>query len=93
MDREHIEAEYRLFSATSHHEYLLIPFGDYLAKREGYKSRDLVGLEAVHFYICHKFKWKPSDVKSMTLADLQFLLTEEMNGWTVPKERLPDALR
>lgn len=65
-------------------EYHLALFGDHIAEREGYKA--LEGIEAVHFYICHKFRWTPSQVRGMAPADLEFLLTEEKQGWHVPKE-------
>ncbi|HHX8360953.1 TPA: hypothetical protein ACVOZA_000009 [Vibrio alginolyticus] len=58
-------------------------FGDFLAEREGYKS--LSGMDAVYFYLVHKFHWLPSVVKSMTVDDLRFILSEEINGWDMPK--------
>ncbi|MGD1472049.1 hypothetical protein ACP6H4_22290 [Vibrio harveyi] len=59
-------------------------FGDFLAEREGYKS--LKGMDAVYFYLVHKFHWLPSVVKSMTINDLRFVLSEERHGWTMPKD-------
>ncbi|MCU7836506.1 MAG: hypothetical protein KZQ83_14815 [gamma proteobacterium symbiont of Taylorina sp.] len=44
------------------------------------------GIDAIHFYIVHKFKWLPSVVKSMTHDDLGFVLSETMSGWTLPEE-------
>ncbi len=84
--KEHYEAVKKMYEAESGLSYLLDVFGDELAKREGYK--EVNGLEAVHFYIIHKFKWLPSVVKSMTNEDLRFILSEEMSGWTAPKESI-----
>ena len=66
--------------------YTLDVFGDEIAKRQGYK--ELSGMDAIHFYIIHKFKWLPSQVKSMSTDDLRFLLTEEIVSWILPKEAL-----
>ena len=63
--------------------YSLARFGDHLAEREGYKT--VRGMEAIHYYIVHKFRWRPSDVLAMNYEELQFLMREEMNGWTDPK--------
>ena len=81
--KEHYQATERLYDATYKCAYLLDVFGDSLASREGYK--EINGIEAVHFYLCHKHHWKPSDVRAMTSDDLRFLLSEEMHGWTAPK--------
>lgn len=62
--------------------YLLELFGDYLAERENYQVKK--GLDAIHFYICYKFHYLPSDVFSMKPEHLLFLLEEEMNDWNVP---------
>ena len=66
--------------------YSLDVFGDALAKREGYKS--LTGLDAIHFYLIHKFNWLPSTVRSMSHSDVRFVLSEELADWTVPKDAL-----
>ena len=81
--KEHYEATKRLYEAEGNLTYSLDVFGDEIAKREKYK--DLDGIEAIHFYLIHKFKWLPSQVKSMSAEDLRFVLTEEMSGWTMPK--------
>ncbi|PPQ39423.1 hypothetical protein SAMN06265338_103274 [Rhodoblastus acidophilus] len=59
-------------------------FGDYLAQREKYKSHK--GLDAVHFYLVCKYGWLPSVARSLSFDDLNFLLAEEMHGWTLPPE-------
>lgn len=75
-------------STKSFHEsqgqmnYLLEIFGDDLARREGYANLD--GIEAVYFYLIHKFSWLPRDVRSMTFDDIRFVLSQELEGWTVP---------
>jgi hypothetical protein len=64
--------------------YSIDCFGDYLAKREGYKNLD--GIDAVHYYLIQKYKWFPSQVRALNVEDLEFLLKEEMHGWTFPAE-------
>lgn len=64
--------------------YALEIFGDSLAEREGYKTLD--GMDAIYFYIIHKFKWLPRDVMSMSAEHVRFLLSEELAGWTLPPE-------
>ena len=64
--------------------YFLHVYGDTIAKREGYK--EVNGIDAIHFYLIHKFNWLPRDVRSMNYDDLRFVLSEEMSGWTVPPE-------
>ena len=83
-DRELYEATAKLRTVEAQLAVQLEIFGDYLAEREGY--RQIHSLDAIHFYIIHKFKWIPSQVRAMTFEDLRFILTEEMSGWTVPKE-------
>ena len=83
MDKERYEILYNLHSAQGDSAYLLEVFGDTLAKNEGYKS--LRGMEAVHYYLIRKFSWLPRDVRSMSVEDLRFVLTEDMEGWTAPK--------
>ena len=61
--------------SEGHLNYFLDVFGDHIAQREGY--RHLSGMEAIHFYLVHKFGWLPRDVKSMSLEDVQFVLSQE----------------
>lgn len=77
----------RLHTTHSDLSYSLAVFGDHLADREGYK--ELSGMEAVQFYLCHKFHWPPAQVKGMNSEDLRFLLTEDMHGWTMPEDARP----
>lgn len=77
------EARRELHLANAELNYLLELFGDDLAKREKYQSHK--GLDAIHFYICQNFHYLPSDVFSMKIEDLRFLLAEEMSNWTVSK--------
>lgn len=76
----------RLHETEGDLAYLLDVFGDHLAQREGYKA--VSGMDAVHFYLVHKFKWQPAQVRTMSAADLQFALLEEMHSWTAPKDAL-----
>ncbi|MDF2395799.1 hypothetical protein GWQ44_09650 [Pseudomonas sp. 3MA1] len=72
----------RLHEAEGQLVYHLAVFGDKLAKREKYKS--LEGLDAVRFYLVHKFSWPPAQVRSMSYEDIQFVLQEEMEGFVLP---------
>ncbi|MCK4814916.1 hypothetical protein KA005_04025 [bacterium] len=85
-DKEHYEASKRLADAIGISDYHLDVFGDTIAKREGYKS--VYGIEAIHFYLVHKFHWLPSQVKSMTKDDIRLVLSEEMHTWRMPKDAL-----
>lgn len=82
--KEHYETVKRLHEAEGSLAYMLDVFGDTIAEREGYKS--LNGIEAVQYYIVHKFKWLPSVVRSMPSEDLRFVLSEEMHSWTAPED-------
>ena len=84
MNRERYENLSRLHASAGTLNYGLVVFGDHLAQREGYK--DTGGLDAVHFYLIQKHHWLPRDVRSMSFDDLQFLLREELAGWTLPAE-------
>lgn len=81
--KDRYETLKRLREAEADTNYALTVFGDHIAKREGYKEVD--GLEAVHLYLVKKHHWLPSQVRAMSFDDLQFVLTEEMSGWTLPK--------
>lgn len=82
--KEYFKTRKRLHEAEGDLAYSLDVFGDHIAEREGYK--ELNGIEAVQFYIVQKFKWVPSVVRSMSYEDLRFVLSEEMSGWTLPKD-------
>ncbi|RRV41271.1 hypothetical protein EGJ86_07245 [Pseudomonas sp. o96-267] len=81
--KEHYETIRRLRQVEGELAYSLDVFGDKLAEREKYKAVD--GIDAVHFYLVHKFGWLPSVVRSMSPEDLRFVLLEEMAGFTLPK--------
>ncbi|CAH1522355.1 conserved hypothetical protein [Vibrio owensii] len=85
-DKVHYSITRKLRQAEGELVYSLDVFGDHIAEREGYKSVE--GIEAIHFYLIHKFNWQPSAVKGMSFEDLRFILSEEMHGWTLPKEAL-----
>ena len=87
MTKELHQAEFNLIQTEAHHTYLLARFGDEIATRESYKAN--VGMDAVHFYVAHRFRWQPSRVRAMQPSDLLFLLAEDMHGWTLPSEDLP----
>ena len=82
-----------LYQATRRHALALAelsaylyPFGDELAKRNGYK--EVTGIEAIHYYLIQKHNWTPQCLRDMPLEDLQLALSEEMKGWTVPENIL-----
>ena len=83
MNKERYEILHGLHASQGDNAYSLEVFGDALAKDEGYKS--LRGMEAVHYYLIHKFSWLPKDVRSMSAEDIRFILTEKMEGWVLPK--------
>ena len=74
----------RLTEANANLEYTLIVFGDHLAHS---------GIDAVHFYICQTYHYLPSQVRSMSVDDLRFLLAEKMYDWTLPTEAKPQWCR
>jgi len=89
MDNKQIQKElykvrYRLRMAQGEGMYSLDCFGDYVAKREGYKT--LEGIEALHYYLVQKYHWLPSQVKALNIDDLEFLFSEEKEGWTLPED-------
>ena len=86
MRNERYENLKRLHEAKGSLAYLLAVFGDVLAKREGYRDSGLDGMDAIHFYLIHKFHWLPKDVRAMSAQDIRFVLSEEMEGWVIPKE-------
>lgn len=86
MSKERYENLSRLYEAEGGLNYSLVVFGDAIAKREKYKDPGLDGIDAVHYYLIHKFGWLPRDVRSMTFEDIRFVLSEEMHGWSLPKD-------
>lgn len=83
-DREKYEIWKGLHKAEGGLAYGLAVFGDELAKREKYKSLD--GIDAVHFYLIHKFSWPPAQVRGMSYNDILFVLQEEMHGFVLPAD-------
>lgn len=79
----------RLYEAEGNLAFVLAVFGDELAVREKYRS-GLDGIEAVHFYLVHKFGWPPAQVRGMSYEDMRFVLSEEMHNFTLPKDALSD---
>lgn len=79
------ETRKRLHDAEAGLAYSLDVFGDHLAKQQSYKA-GLDGLDAVRYYLMQKHHWLPREVRSMSPEDLRFALSEELAGWTLPKE-------
>lgn len=86
MSKQRYETLKKLHESEGNLAYALAVFGDTIAKREKYKDVGLIGMDAVHFYLVHKFHWLPKDVRAMTAEDIRFVLSEEMAGWTMPKD-------
>ena len=83
-DREKYEVWKNLHDAEGALAYGLAVFGNRIAERESYRSLD--GIEAIHFYLVHKFSWPPAQVKGMSYEDIRFVLQEEMQGFVFPPE-------
>lgn len=58
--------------------------GNYLVEREGYKTH--TDMEAVYFYLVHKFSWPLAQVRECPMRTIRFVLSEEMEDWTAPVE-------
>ena len=84
MSKEYHQATKALRLTEGQMAYHVDCFGDHLAEREGYKGNS--GIDAVHYYLMSKHGWLPSVVRSMSWDDIRFALSEEMQGWTLPKE-------
>lgn len=84
MTKETWPHQKRMHEANSSLNFHLEVFGDSLALREGYKGLD--GIDAIRFYLIHKFSWLPRDVNSMSYEEMRFVLSEELQGWTLPAE-------
>ena len=82
--RKLYRATKRLHAINGEGMYCVECFGDHLAEQQGYKK--LSGMDAIHFYLIEKYHWLPAQVKSLNYDDLSLLLSEEMQGWTLPEE-------
>ncbi|MEN1941039.1 hypothetical protein WCE39_08090 [Luteimonas sp. MJ174] len=72
-----------LHQAQGQLAYLMELFGDELAAKQGWKRLD--GIQAVRYYLMQKHNWLPAQVNSMSQDDLEFAMTQEMQGWTAEK--------
>lgn len=88
-EKDRYKILHNLHKAEGNLAFSLALFGDKIASREQYRS-GLDGIEAVHFYLVHKFGWPPAQVRGMSYGDLRFVLSEEMHGFTLPKEAIFD---
>jgi hypothetical protein len=86
MSKDKYQVLRELHVAHGEMNYHLEIFGDVIAKREKYKDAGLKGINAVHYYLIHKFHWLPRDVRDMTFEDIRLVLSEELAGWTLPKD-------
>jgi len=89
MDEETIlpynESRKQIREMEGESNYYLERYGDHIAEREGY--RGINGMEAIHFYLIHKFGWLPRDVKSMSLEDVKFVLSQEREEYQAEETR------
>lgn len=67
-----IDASTRQYAAQLE---LLTLKGNSIAKKEGYNS--LNGIEAIQYYLIKKHNWLPSQVRSMSMDNLSFCMSEE----------------
>ena len=73
-----------VYKAKCKMNFALAVFGDTLAQRQNYKVHK--GLDAIHYYLVERYRWKLSDVQSLSYKELNFLLKEEMHGWELPED-------
>lgn len=81
---------FQSFQHQAQQAYALAVFGDHLAERWKYHQHS--GMDAVYYHLCCKHCWQPAQARSLSVPDLLFLLQEEMNGWVMPDEALPDGV-
>lgn len=84
MSKEKYKTLRKLYVTEGEMVYHLAVFGDFIAKREGYKEH--TDMDAVYFYLVQKYSWPPAQVRGMSFEDIRFVLAEEMKGWTLPKD-------
>lgn len=77
---ERSEVNQKLRHAQADIQHMIDMFGDHLAKKHKYKHH--TGIEAVWYFLVQKYHWTPATVRALNTDDLQFLLDEEMQGWT-----------
>jgi hypothetical protein len=86
MSKEKYQTLRKLYVTEGEMVYHLAVFGDFIAKREGYKDHQ--DMDAVYFYLVQKYSWPPAQVRGMSFEDIRFVLAEEMTRWKLPKEAL-----
>lgn len=89
-DPEKDDITRRIHLAQGELNYHLEKFGDQVAERESY-NRDLTGIEALRFYLAHKFGWLPRDAKALSPEDIRWMLQEEIEGERSKRKPLPRA--
>lgn len=72
LEKGLIDASTRQYAAQLE---LLTLKGNSIAKKEGYNS--LNGIEAIQYYLIKKHNWLPSQVRSMSMDNLSFCMSEE----------------
>ena len=82
MSEDLNESRWRLHAVTGELNYHLELFGDKLAKQMKYQDVD--GMDAIYIYLIKTYHWMPAAVRGMNIEDIRFVLSQEMEGFTVP---------
>lgn len=85
MSRERYQVRWNLHRAIADLNYTLECFGDHLGREQGYPP-NIDGFEAIYLYLCEKHHWPISQCRLMEKEDIRLALSQEMKGWTLPKE-------
>ena len=80
ISKDTIDARKRLIRAEGDLAYILSRFGDTLSENNGWSEN---GIEAVWLYLIRTHHWTPAVVRAMTSEDMRFVLSVEMNGFSV----------
>lgn len=84
-DRERRNVNRSLRRSQAEIQHLIDCFGDYLAQKHRYNRS---GIEAVWFYLVEKYRWTPAVVRALNTDDLEFLLQDDMRGWSAPNDEV-----
>ena len=81
-----LAAHEQLLTAQAKLDATLIAYSEELAKQQG--IRQTSELDAIHLHLINKHHWTLPHVRSLSAADLRLLLSQELNGWTLPRDWL-----
>ena len=85
MPEDMNEIRRRHHSTAGDLDYHLECFGGHLANKIGYKGVD--GMDAIWLYLIKTYHWTPAYVRGMNLADIRFVLSQEMANFTNPTKK------